>query len=94
MFEKGSTENLELTHEPDRPACLKQYLSSPGKYREFCGTCGATCFWWHVGRQDVIDISVELLDERCDGLRAEDWLKWYKKRISFIEMAKLSREVA
>jgi len=94
MFEKESAEPLELMHEPDRPACLKQHLSSPGKYREFCGTCGATCFWWHVGRPDVIDVSIGLLDERDNGVRAEDWLKWHKKRISFIEKAKLSREVA
>ncbi|KIM46803.1 hypothetical protein M413DRAFT_63847 [Hebeloma cylindrosporum] len=94
VFEKGATEPLELMHEPDRPACLKQYLSSPGKYREFCGTCGATCFWWHVGRPDVIDVSVGLIDERDDGVRAEDWLRWYKKRVAFIEKAKLSREVA
>jgi len=94
MFEKGSAEPLELMHEPDRPACLKQYLSSPGKYREFCGTCGATCFWWHVGRPDVIDVSTGLLDQRENGVRAEDWLKWHKKRVSFIEKAKLSREVA
>jgi hypothetical protein len=92
IFEKGSTEPLQLAHEPDRPACLKQYLSSPGKYREFCGICGATCFWWNVGRPDVIDVSIGLLDERDDGVRAEDWLKWHRKRLSFIEKVRVSKE--
>jgi len=91
IFEKRSTEPLQLAHEPDRPACLKQYLFSPGKYREFCGSCGATCFWWHVARPDVVDISIVLLDER-DGVRAGNWLKWHKKRLSFIEKARVSKE--
>ena len=94
MFQKGSAKPLQFKHEPDRPACLKQHLSSGGKYLEFCGTCGATCFWWYVGHQDVIDVSIGLLDERDNGVRAEDWLKWHQRRISSIEKAQLSNEVA
>ncbi|KAF4618447.1 hypothetical protein D9613_009984 [Agrocybe pediades] len=92
VYEKGALEPIELLHEVDRPKCLKQYVASPGKYREFCGTCGATAFWWHAGRPDVIDISVGLLDQDVDGVRAEEWLKWHTDRLSFIETSGMSRE--
>ncbi|KAF8155683.1 Mss4-like protein [Crassisporium funariophilum] len=87
VHEMNSDEPIELYNDHLRPAGLKQYLSSPGKYREFCGTCGANVFWWHVGRPDVIDISVGLLDHEQAGVRAEQWLKWHKHRVSFSEDA-------
>ena len=65
---------------------LQQYESSPGIFREFCRTCGATVFWHANRRPELIDVSVGLL--RADsGARAEDWLEWAKGRISFIEDA-------
>ncbi|PPQ77478.1 hypothetical protein CVT25_011349 [Psilocybe cyanescens] len=85
VFEKGSDKPIVVAKDEERPKGLKQYLSSPGRYHEFCGTCGATAFWWQSGRPDVIDISVGLLDQSIDGARAEDWLKWHKDRLSFIE---------
>ncbi|TFK34511.1 Mss4-like protein [Crucibulum laeve] len=66
---------------------LKQYISSPGRYREFCPTCGATVFWWNVSRPDIIDVSVGLVDQEKEGARAERWLDWHKERVSFEEMA-------
>lgn len=83
----GSPTELNLTDEKLRPKGLKQYKSSPGRIREFCGTCGATVFWWGSERQDLVDVSVGLIDQDQDGLRAEGWLDWHKDRVSFEEDA-------
>lgn len=64
---------------------MRQYNSSPGVYREFCGDCGATVFWHNAERPALIDVSVGLL--RGDGTRAETWLEWATSRVSFSEMA-------
>ncbi|KAL8996619.1 MAG: hypothetical protein Q9169_003901 [Polycauliona sp. 2 TL-2023] len=65
---------------------LKTYSHSPGTYRDFCGTCGATVFWRCEGRRgDVIDVSAGLLDAK-EGVRAEEWLEW-RTRVSFEECA-------
>ncbi|KDR80158.1 hypothetical protein GALMADRAFT_242419 [Galerina marginata CBS 339.88] len=82
-----------LEDESQRPSGLKQYISSPGKYREFCGTCGASAFWWQAGVPDLVSVSVGLFDENNDGARAERWLEWHKARVSFQEKA-LSRGMA
>ena len=65
---------------------LKQYSSSEGVYREFCGTCGATVFWHCDERPDLIDVSVGLLNADC-GARVESWLSWWTERVSFEEDA-------
>jgi len=65
---------------------LKQYNSSKGTYREFCGTCGATVFWHDESRPKLIDVSIGLLDA-AEGARAESWLEWRTDRISFEEEA-------
>jgi len=82
---------VELKDMKLRPQNLKQYVSSPGRYREFCQTCGATVFWWSEGRPDILDLSVGLVDQEIDGARAENWLDWHRDRVSFSEEA-LSRE--
>lgn len=64
---------------------LKQYVSSPGVYREFCDRCGANVFWHNDGRPTLIDVSVGLLREK--SAKVEEWLKWASERISFSEMA-------
>ena len=65
---------------------LKQYNSSPGVYREFCGTCGATIFWHCDERPELIDVSVGVL-RAPEGARAETWLEWWTERLSFREEA-------
>jgi hypothetical protein len=84
---RGKDEPVELFHEDMRPPGLRQYVLSPGRYREFCAKCGATAFWWTAGRPDLIDISMGLLDQSTDGSRAEHWFQWYKDRVSFSEKA-------
>ncbi|KAJ6013306.1 hypothetical protein N7540_007897 [Penicillium herquei] len=64
---------------------LRQYLSSPGVYREFCGRCGATAFWHNDERPELIDVSVGLL--RGSDALAQDWFVWATRRVSFSEMA-------
>lgn len=69
---------------------VQAYESSPGVLREFCGSCGATIFWHDRWRPDIIDVSVGLL-KAPEGSRAEDWLEWWKTRVSFEEDAGLGR---
>ncbi|TFK26126.1 hypothetical protein FA15DRAFT_311330 [Coprinopsis marcescibilis] len=66
---------------------LKQYISSPGRYREFCPKCGATVFAWQAGRPDLICAAVGLVDETQDGARAEGWFTWCLDRVGFSEQA-------
>ena len=94
IFETDSGTPINLSEDDvlgSRPKGLKQYLSSPSRYNEFCGTCGATVFWWQAGRPDIIDISVGLLDQDQDGVRAEEWLKWNKERVGCAEDTKVGR---
>jgi len=77
------------TTNPDRPKGLKQYESTPGTFREACGTCGATVFYWsknaegkhmpvHEGVEtEIIDLAAGLVDEEDSGARAERWVSWY-----------------
>lgn len=65
---------------------LKRYDSSEGVHREFCGTCGATVFYRADRRPDLIDVSVGLLDAE-EGTRAEEWLGWETRRVSYGEDA-------
>jgi hypothetical protein len=93
VFNAGSKTPINLSGDGIgcRPKDLKQYLASPGRYNEFCGKCGATVFWWQDERPDVIDISVGLLDQDQDGVRAEEWLKWHKERVGFAEDTMVGR---
>ena len=65
---------------------LKTHYSSPGKYRDFCGRCGATIFWHCDERPGLIDVSIGLM-EAPEGARAEDWLDLFTGRVSFEEEA-------
>ena len=65
---------------------LKTFKSSEAKYRDFCGTCGATVFWRSDKRPGLIDISVGLLDAES-GARGEEWLDWKTDKVSFDEDA-------
>lgn len=86
-------EPISLDMEGRRPTGLTQYLTSPGKYREFCGTCGATVFSWGADFPDLVSVSAGLFDEKKVGARAEGWLDWHKNRVAYQEKA-LSRAVA
>jgi len=57
---------------------LKAYESSPGIFREFCETCGATVFYWKEKQKDRICVTPGLVDEEVQGARAEKWLKWHE----------------
>ena len=81
-------------NEPNkRPQGLKQYRSSEETSREFCGTCGASAFYWtksakngrvtDVSSEDpeVINVGAGLLDQEEMGSRAEGWCFWFDKVI-------------
>ena len=88
ILDPRTNEPISLRETDKRPPGLKQYMSTPGRYRECCETCGAVVFWWQSNRQELIDISVGLFDEKAGGgARAEDWLEWHKDRISFSDSA-------
>ena len=61
---------------------LKQYVSSAGVYRNFCGSCSATIFWRSDRRPGLIDVSTGLLDAES-GARAEELLEWATAKVSF-----------
>ncbi|KAF9528589.1 Mss4-like protein [Crepidotus variabilis] len=88
MVDVESGKSLNLEADASRPKGLKRYISSPGRYREFCGTCGASVFWWDAGVPDLVDVSMGLFDEKgAGGARAEDWFEWCTTRVSFEEKA-------
>ncbi|KAH6917787.1 hypothetical protein BKA70DRAFT_882 [Coprinopsis sp. MPI-PUGE-AT-0042] len=66
---------------------LKQYISSPGCYRESCSNCGATICAWKEGRPDLVCIATALVDEDQDGTRAEGWFEWHTDRVGFARNA-------
>lgn len=66
---------------------LKQYISSPGCYRESCSNCRATVCAWKEGRPDLVCIAPGLVDEKQDGSRAEGWFEWHGDRIGFARNA-------
>ena len=58
----------------------KNYASSPGVLRSFCGTCGATVFYHHDDRKPsdethVVDLATGIL-RAPEGGMAENWLHW------------------
>lgn len=81
MRHSGKVVGLDFMNLPE--GILRSYNSSPGVTREFCPGCGATIFWHNTDRPELIDVSVGLFNAR--GARAEDWLHWWKERVSFAE---------
>lgn len=63
---------------------LLSFESSPGVFRYFCRTCGATAFWRSSARPDLVDVSVGLL-RAPEGSLARTWLEWHTDRVSFRE---------
>ena len=53
---------------------LTRYASSPGRYRYFCGRCGATAFRNFDGKP-ITDVAIGLLDAES-GARAEEIIDW------------------
>ncbi|KAF8882518.1 Mss4-like protein [Gymnopilus junonius] len=74
-----------------RIAGLQLYESSPGVFREACGTCGATIFLWYTkkghypmpidGEPVVVCVSAGLIDQEDGGTRAEQWCHWHEEVI-------------
>ncbi|KAK2810665.1 hypothetical protein FQN50_002705 [Emmonsiellopsis sp. PD_5] len=53
----------------------KTYESSAGVRRAFCGTCGATAFYWCEERPKWVDVAIGLV-RAPEGVMAEDWVTW------------------
>ncbi|KAF8155917.1 hypothetical protein B0H34DRAFT_513935 [Crassisporium funariophilum] len=62
----------------ERIAGMMQYCSSAGVYREFCGTCGASAFYWNEGGKKM-DVGAGLLGEKDGGARAKRCCFWYNR---------------
>jgi hypothetical protein len=96
IFDADTNAPLDLADPTKRPKGLSQYQATPGKYRESCGTCGATVFWWREmkeGEHPHTDVAVALVDQiAAGGARAESWLAWYPAVIH--KEFSLSSEVA
>ncbi|KIW35634.1 uncharacterized protein PV07_02319 [Cladophialophora immunda] len=63
---------------------LRHIWSSTDTCRSFCGRCGATVFYWHNKRPEVVDVSVGVLRSQ-DGAMAKSWLSWRKEGPSWKE---------
>ncbi|GAB1312391.1 hypothetical protein MFIFM68171_02601 [Madurella fahalii] len=55
---------LDFASSPTQ-SLLSSYSSSPGVTREFCGGCGATCFWRSTERPELVDLSAGLIGAPC-----------------------------
>jgi hypothetical protein len=66
---------------------LKHFNSSSDVYRSFCGTCGATVFYWaDEPGQATVAVSVGLLRAE-EGVMARRWLDWAWGMVSWKEEA-------
>ncbi|KAJ5895405.1 hypothetical protein N7495_007096 [Penicillium taxi] len=62
----------------------KIYRSSSDTIRTFCGTCGATVFYWCSERKSILDVSTGIL-RAPEGAMAEKWALWRSGRPSWAE---------
>ncbi|KAF2193900.1 hypothetical protein K469DRAFT_709367 [Zopfia rhizophila CBS 207.26] len=60
----------------------KEYESSKGVKRTFCGRCGAIVTYACDERPKMVDIPVGLLDAES-GVRAEEWLEWRSHKLAY-----------
>jgi hypothetical protein len=72
---------------------IKEYRSSDGVLRTFCGTCGAVVAYACDDRPGMVDIAVGLLDAR-DGALANSWLEWRVGRCGYGEDCRWSGVLA
>ncbi|KAF1982258.1 hypothetical protein K402DRAFT_311313, partial [Aulographum hederae CBS 113979] len=63
---------------------MKTFASSKNVVRTFCAKCGAGVFYTNATRPTIVDVHVGSLDAES-GVRAEKWLKWETRRVSFAE---------
>lgn len=61
----------------EKATTLRHFWSNKDTCRSFCGTCGATIFYWNDNRPQVVDVSVGVL-RSDDGTMANKWLSWRK----------------
>ncbi|TFK32353.1 Mss4-like protein [Crucibulum laeve] len=87
IIDTKTNEPIQLEDENHRPKGLKQYISSHGRYREFCSTCGAIAFRWKIDRTGLLDVAAGLFDQEQGGARADGWFDWIRDRIGFSEDA-------
>ena len=83
----SSGEQIKLgkaTEEPEanKGTTVKHFKSSSDVYRSFCGTCGASVFYWaDEPGLAVVDVAVGLLRAES-GSMAREWLDWTWGRIA------------
>ncbi|KLJ09610.1 hypothetical protein EMPG_14971, partial [Blastomyces silverae] len=66
----------------------KTFNSSKEAKRAFCGTCGATAFYWSDDRPEIVDVALGLV-RATEGLFAESWVTWRSGRMAFKESGEL-----
>ena len=50
---------------------IREYESSPGKMRGFCGTCGSPLYSRRTGQPDALRLRLGTLDNPPDGLKVQ-----------------------
>ena len=86
-FVPGQRLEPPMKHDLSNYQAMKVYHSSPGVYRGFCGTCGATVAYScderaPTDKQAVVDISIGILRAPNDVF-AQDWLTWRTSRVGW-----------
>ncbi|KAJ0420260.1 Mss4-like protein [Aspergillus carlsbadensis] len=62
----------------------KRYKSSPGVERTFCGTCGATVFFYDKKRGGIIDIATGIL-RAPEGVMLSEWAVWRTAKLGYMD---------
>ncbi|PGH30711.1 hypothetical protein GX50_06524 [[Emmonsia] crescens] len=62
----------------------KTFVSSKGVRRAFCGTCGATVFYWCEDEAIMVDVALGLV-RATEGLFVESWMTWRNGRVAYKE---------
>lgn len=54
---------------------LRRYQSSPHVFRDFCGRCGASVFFYTTERPGIVDVAMGLFGSQ-NGVRGKAWFEW------------------
>ncbi|OAX79067.1 hypothetical protein ACJ72_06618 [Emergomyces africanus] len=62
----------------------KTFVSSKTAKRAFCGTCGATVFYYSEDEPGMVDVALGLV-RATDGIFVESWVTWRNGRVAYKE---------
>lgn len=69
-----------------RESTMRDYGSSEGVHRQFCGGCGATLSFFNEVSPNLMNVAVGLM-RSASGRRVEDWLVWQTGEVGYAGLA-------